>query len=168
MVAGKPGPARKPSLQVIREGNPGKRPVRREIQPPPSKPAEPDWKAVYPSEPEGPDQGRSVYLRRYCRDRFRHYVAVLDPQGLLTANDPDVFTEMVCILGELSWERRKLAEEGSIVQGVRKGRETVRNPRWTTISVLQGALKPMIGLFGLAPGARLEGRDDDDSTGLFD
>lgn len=43
-----PGPARRPSLQVVREGNPGKRPVPEQIAVPPADFAEPDWLVEFP------------------------------------------------------------------------------------------------------------------------
>ncbi len=44
----KPGPARRPSLEVVREGNPGKRPVREGVQLAPGAPREPNWQEWFP------------------------------------------------------------------------------------------------------------------------
>lgn len=45
---GKPGPAKRPALEVVREGNPGKRPVQEGVQLAPEAPAEPAWQETFP------------------------------------------------------------------------------------------------------------------------
>ena len=44
-----PGPAKKPALQIVREGNPGKRPIPEHIVVPPADFDEPDWAAEFPT-----------------------------------------------------------------------------------------------------------------------
>lgn len=44
-----PGPAKRPALQVVREGNPGKRPVPEQIAVPPATFDAPDWAAEFPA-----------------------------------------------------------------------------------------------------------------------
>lgn len=44
-----PGPAKRPALQVVREGNPGKRPVPEQIVVPPADFAEPNWADEFPA-----------------------------------------------------------------------------------------------------------------------
>lgn len=49
-----PGPAKKPALQVVREGNPGKRPIPESVTLPPATFAEPDWQVEFPRVPVHP------------------------------------------------------------------------------------------------------------------
>lgn len=42
------GPRKKPALQVVREGNPGKRPIPEQVVVPPATFEAPDWKAQFP------------------------------------------------------------------------------------------------------------------------
>ncbi len=44
-----PGPAKKPALQIVREGNPGKRPVPDQINLPPADFDEPNWMDEFPT-----------------------------------------------------------------------------------------------------------------------
>lgn len=43
-----PGPAKTPALQVVREGNPAKRPVPEQVTVPPADFTEPDWSILFP------------------------------------------------------------------------------------------------------------------------
>jgi P27 family predicted phage terminase small subunit len=43
-----PGPAKKPALQVVREGNPAKRPIPESVVLPPATFAAPDWQVEFP------------------------------------------------------------------------------------------------------------------------
>src|SRR5919109_4450864 len=43
-----PGRKPKPPLQVVREGNPGKRPVKEGVRLPPAEICEPDWLELFP------------------------------------------------------------------------------------------------------------------------
>ena len=45
----KPGPARRPSLEVVREGNPGKRNVQEGVKLAPQAPPEPNWQESFPT-----------------------------------------------------------------------------------------------------------------------
>lgn len=56
-----PGPPAKPALQVVREGNPGKRPIPEQIVLPPADFTAPDWSILFPevkipNEPNYPDR----------------------------------------------------------------------------------------------------------------
>lgn len=44
----KPGPAPRPSLEVVREGNPGKRAIQEGVKLTPEAPAEPAWQETFP------------------------------------------------------------------------------------------------------------------------
>lgn len=49
---GKPGPAKRPALAVVREGNPSHRPVPEQIVVPPATFDAPEWMALFPEQPE--------------------------------------------------------------------------------------------------------------------
>lgn len=50
-----PGPAKKPALQVVREGNPGKRPIPEHVAVPPAEFDEPDWSQEFPASTVPPE-----------------------------------------------------------------------------------------------------------------
>src|SRR4051794_24286987 len=54
------GRPRKPTLQVIREGNPGHRPLVDEVVLPPSELVEPDWSVTFPGSSAEARRARST------------------------------------------------------------------------------------------------------------
>lgn len=90
---GKPGPSPRPPLAVVREGNPGHRPIPEGVKTPPAAAAElaaPDWTAFFP--------------------KFRAPVKPRKPAGKGATNEVRLaaFEEKLSI-----WERLKIAREGS-------------------------------------------------------
>lgn len=89
-----PGPAKKPALQVVREGNPGKRPIPESVVLPPADFAAPDWAISFPTVRVHP---RPKVVRRRAGE------------------DPDDFAdrEMKYLKALRRWEHVKLTAEGS-------------------------------------------------------
>src|SRR5262245_5167711 len=68
-----PGRKPKPPLQVVREGNPGRRPVREGVKLPPTELVEPDWSAFFPvsrlpAKPRAPRGADDEELKEYRRE----------------------------------------------------------------------------------------------------
>ncbi|KPC87840.1 P27 family phage terminase small subunit, partial [Streptomyces sp. NRRL F-6602] len=68
-----PGRRPKPALQVVREGNPGHRPVREGVKVPPAELVAPDWTTLFPAvkipaKPRAPRGASDEELEEYRAD----------------------------------------------------------------------------------------------------
>jgi hypothetical protein len=117
--------ARKPVLQLIREGNPGHHPLARleggvRLKPAPL--PEPSWSEVFPSTGDDADQQAVVRrLRSTARAEWRLVVRELDPQGLLAAVDAGILKDHATAEAIRTECIRQLAIEGLTVE-TRSGR----------------------------------------------
>lgn len=161
------GPAPKPKLTVVREGNPGKvakSKLDAQVLLPPAAPAEPKWDEVFP--------GSSVQAKR-CRSTaqraWRGVVPVLDAQGLLASVDLGALADLaVCqarlLECELDISANGLSQEGE--RGVQK------NPAVTAANQYRTQLRWLWGQLYLTPAARARamngGGDNGDPDDPFD
>lgn len=72
-----PGPARKPHLQVVREGNPGKRPLIESATVPLSELEEPDWtktlpEVMAPKKPQPPQREEEESIEHFVQRQYRY------------------------------------------------------------------------------------------------
>lgn len=177
----RPGPAPRPPLQVVREGNPSKRPVREGVKMPLVEHlAEPEWLDLFPDEkvPQRPrkpkDVGDEKAMDRYlsalyawqrladaiessnrCRVKAQTEWRRVVPLLARTAGLADVDRTVVldyCIATARLWEcERRISVEGLVVMGQRG---ECRNPLTTVASQYRTQLKAYIGELGLSPSAR--------------
>lgn len=152
----------KPALQVVREGNPGKRPVKDAVKFSPSDLNEPDWDAVFP--------GGSLDERR-CRETsgslWRKLAPALSRSVGLVGEQQESLVDYCVTWARIEQGERALSLEGMIVM---TERGQVKNA-WTTIlNAYRSHLRSLIGELGLSPSAatRLGGKADDDEDDPFD
>jgi P27 family predicted phage terminase small subunit len=193
-----PGRKPKPPLQVVREGNPGKRPVREGVKLPPATLAEPDWSSFFPTlrmppKPRAPRGADDEELKEYRREvqvwqrlklaqeaaqfgrevagrEWQRVVPVLQQMAGLTSVDRSTAVDYCVCVARLEWCERQLSIEGLVTMGQRG---PCRNPLTTIASQYRTQLKAYIGELGLSPSARgrltpPEGGDDGDEDDPFD
>lgn len=150
----KPGPKPKPALAVVREGNPGKRPIADSVQLPPSALREPDWAADLDAE-TAKDAGA---LWKQLAPTLARSVGLVGEQ--------QVVLEDYCVtVARIRQGERAISREGMIVPGMMGG--TVKNPWTTVLNQYRSHLRSLIGELGLSPASatritRPESSDDDD------
>lgn len=154
-----PGPKPKPALQVVREGNPGKRPVRDSVVLPPSALREPDWNELLP--------GRGAELvraRKVAADLWVKLAPTLARSVGLVGEQQDVLVDYCVTRARIVQGERALSKDGVVVT---TERGMVKNP-WTTIlNQLRPHFLRLVGELGLSPAAatrlpRQESPDEDD------
>lgn len=146
---GRRGPAPRPSLQLVREGNPGHRSRARlegGLRLAPGAPTEPDWRQWFPG-----SDAPMVRARKVAREQWRCVVGVLDAQGLLTALDTLLLVDFCRVAARIDQVERDLSANGLLVEG-RRGRS--RNPAVTVLNQLRSTLRFYVGQLGLSPVAR--------------
>lgn len=105
--------AAKPRLEVVREGNPGKRPLRNDLELPPHSPQEPKWKDVLP-DPDDEDRKADVALaRKVAAESWGRWSRVLGAVGILSELDSDWLCDAAVCKGQLAVANRDWARKGA-------------------------------------------------------
>ncbi len=157
--------AAKPILQVIREGNPGKRPLPEEVKLPPAKLVEPDWQDTFPTVPDKAQQALNRRSREVARREWRRIVPVLEYTAGLAAVDMTVLTDYCICVARIDQCERDLSRRGLMMEGERGWQ---KNGATTIVSQYRAQLKIYIRELGLSPSARTgmsppkDGNDGDD------
>lgn len=165
-----PGPRPKPPLQVVREGNPGRRPVREGVRLPPSELAEPDWLQTFPSvRGDKPLQEVNKRCREVARREWRRVVPVLKFTAGLADVDTQTVTDYCVCVARIDQCEREISLHGLLMKGERGWQ---KNGATTVVGQYRQQLARYIGELGLSPSARgrltpPEGGDDDDDS-VFD
>lgn len=150
----RPGPKPKPALAVVREGNPGKRPVADSVTLPPSALHEPDW---------------ADWLDETVRDDAATLWKQLAPtlaRSVGLVGEQQVVLEDYCVtVARIRQGERAISREGMVVPGAMGG--TVKNPWTTVLNQYRSHLRSLIGELGLSPASatritRPESSDEDD------
>jgi P27 family predicted phage terminase small subunit len=198
IIVSAPGRKPKPALQVVREGNPGHRPVREGAKVPPAELVEPDWGQLFPDvrvpdKPRAPAGASDTELKEYrrevdawqriklaseaavfCRDvaarEWARVVPILKIAVGLSTVDRSAAVDYCLCVARLEWCERRLSVEGLVTEGQRG---PCRNPLTTVATQYRTQLKAYIGELGLSPSSRgriapPEGGDDDDDGSVFD
>ncbi|MDX2538594.1 P27 family phage terminase small subunit [Streptomyces scabiei] len=193
-----PGRKPKPALQVVREGNPGHRPVREGAKVPPAEVVEPEWTELFPDvpvpeKPRAPAGADDEELKEYRREvahwqriklaseaaafsrdvagrEWSRVVPILIVAAGLSVVDRSTAVDYCVCVARLEWCERRLSVEGLISMGQRG---PCRNPLTTIASQYRTQLKSYIGELGLSPSSRgrispPEGGIDDDDGSVFD
>lgn len=156
---GSRGPAPKPTLQIIREGNPGQHPksrLERGLRLPPAAPPEPDWTVRF-----GPVRGKpeltedAKRARERARREWRLIVPVLDAMGLLANVDATVLEDWCTLAARLDQCEREITRRGLILEDT--GR---RNPATMAAQAIRQRMGRLEGQLGLTPLARDQMRGD--------
>lgn len=159
-----PGPAPRPALAVVREGNPGHRPLREQVAVPPASFDEPDWSDLFRSSEAEADA--AMFCRDVASRTWRRVVPSLRISVGLGDVDFDTVLDYCVCVARLWWCERRLSVEGLIVEGQRG---QCRNPLTTIATQYRTQLKTYIRELGLSPSARTgvppkPGADDDDDV----
>lgn len=154
MAGNRPGPARRPNLQVIREGNPDRRTkaeLERGIKVRPEAPAEPDWRDWFPVAQRGESKKLNEMARARARSVWRRVVPVLDAQGILSTLDLELLTDLPVTVARLLQAERDVSLNGLYSDGERG---KVRNPAVLAAKQYREQLRFLCGQLGLSPVAR--------------
>lgn len=157
-----PGRKPKPDLQVAREGNPGKRPVKDVAKLPPSALVEPDWMEKLPG-----TASEDVRLREITSGLWRKLAPTLSRSVGLVGEQQETLVDYCITYARIDQGERALSTEGVIVM-TERGR--VKNA-WTTIlNGYRAHLRSLIGELGLSPSSasRITKPVDDDEDDPFD
>jgi P27 family predicted phage terminase small subunit len=136
-----PGRKPKPVLQVIREGNPGKRPVRDSVTLPPSALAEPDWSELLP--------GRSNQRARATAGALWRKVApTLSRSVGLVGEQQETLVDYCVTWARIEQGERALSAEGVVVH---TDRGYVKNAWTTVLNQYRAHFRSLVGELGLSP-----------------
>lgn len=153
------GQNKKPALQVIREGNPGKRPVADTVTMPPSQLIEPDWADYFPGE-----DGEMVRAKDAAADLWRRAAPTLVRSvGLVNEQRETLIDYCVC------WARIRQGERALSLDGVvvKTERGQVKHGWTAPLNQYRAHFKALACELGLTPQAasrltRPESGSDDD------
>jgi len=155
----------KPALQVVREGNPGHRPVRESVVIPPDELPEPEWLDVWPATRDKDLQGVNRRAREVARIEWRRVVPVLKVATGLGAVDAQILRDYCICVARIDQGERDISTRGALVEGERGWQKN----GWTTIvGQYRQQLARYIGELGLSPSARTRlapKKDADDDGG---
>lgn len=152
----KPGPKPRPALAVVREGNPGKRPVQDSVVLPPSALREPDWDELLPT-----DEPVAATARRLWK---RNAPTLVRSVGLV-GEQQEVLVDYCITWARIEQGEQALSTEGMVIPGAMGG--MVKNPWTTVLNQYRSHLRSLIGELGLSPASatritRPESSDEDD------
>lgn len=158
-----PGRKPKPHLQVVREGNPGKRPVSEGVQLPPDELIEPEWAELLPGSSAAQKRARGTAGGLWAR-----LAPTLARSVGLVGAQQETLVDYCITWARIEQCERALSREGLVVDGVMGG--VVRNPHSTVLNQYRAHLRSLIGELGLSPSAatRLGGKATDDDDDPFD
>ena len=159
---------RRPPAQVVREGNPGKRPVREGVKLPPAELVEPKWMETFP--PVFGDKGQTEVNRRareVASTEWRRVVPVLAKTAGLAEVDATALRDYCVCVARLDQCERDLSRNGLLMVGERGWQ---KNGATTIAAQYRTMLKTYLREFGLSPSARAglapppDGDDDGDDA----
>lgn len=164
-----PGPKPKPALAVVREGNPGHRPVSEGATLPADLLVEPTWSELLPGRSRPQQRARSTAAALWAR-----LAPVLSASVGLVGAQQEVLVEYCITYARIEQGERALSMQGVLVESSRGG--DVKNPWATVLNQYRRHLRALIGELGLSPSAasRLSGAaidaytDADDDDDGFD
>jgi P27 family predicted phage terminase small subunit len=159
---------KKPVLQVVREGNPGHRPVPETLVLPLADLEEPDWLETFAAVRDKDVQAANRRAREVARREWRRVVPVLKVSAGLAAVDLTVVTDYCVVVARIDQCERRLSRDGLLQLGERGWQ---KNGATTIVGQYRQQLARYIGELGLSPSAR--GRitppeGDDDGEEVFD
>lgn len=161
-----PGPRPKPPLQVVREGNPARRPIREGVRLPPADLEEPNWQETFPPGLDDEDlRAVNTRCREVARREWRRVVPVLQHMAGLSNVDAQTLHDYCVCVARIDQCERAISTGGLLMRGER-GMQ--KNGATTIVGQYRQQLARYIGELGLSPSARGRltppeaGPDDDD------
>jgi P27 family predicted phage terminase small subunit len=157
--------ARKPALQVVREGMPGHRPPPDSVILPEADPGEPDWSEPFPTVPDIDLQAVNRRAREVARREWRRIAPVLVKSMGLAEVDAEILRDYCICVARIDQCERDISTRGMLIEGERGWQ---KNGSTTVVSQYRSQLKSYIRELGLSPSARAsipppKGHDDDGS-----
>lgn len=157
---------KKPALQVVREGNPGRRPVKEGVKLPPAELAEPDWEETFPVADEVDLEAVNGRAREVARREWRRVVPVLKYTAGLAEVDVAALQDYCVCVARIDQCERDISRRGMLMEGERGWQ---KNGATTVVSQYRAQYKIYLREFGLSPSARVsitppDGDDDGDSV----
>lgn len=156
---------RRPPLQVVREGNPGKRPVNPGVILPAADLVEPEWRETFPTTGEASVRGENARARNIAAKEWRRIVPVLTRTAGLADIDLSLVHDYCIVIARIDQGERAISRAGVLQLGERGWQKN----GWTTIlSQYRGQLARYVRELGLSPSARSgitpsgDGDGDDD------
>lgn len=144
-------PVRKrPYMQVVREGNPGHRPVDPGLLLPPAELAEPDWAETFPVA-DGPESATNERLRIVASREWSRVVPALKNTAGLSGVDAAALHEYCVVVARIDQCERSLSIDGLLMQ---TERGWTKNGAATIVSQYRAHYKVLLREFGLSPSAR--------------
>lgn len=159
---------KKPHLQAVREGNPGKRPLEDGLKLPPAELEEPDWLETFPTVKDGARQSVNRRAREIARREWRRVVPVLKHTAGLAAVDAAALQDYCICVARIDQCERDISRRGMLIEGERGWQ---KNGATTVVSQYRAQYKIYLREFGLSPSARVgisPPGDDDDGNDAFD
>jgi P27 family predicted phage terminase small subunit len=155
---------KKPILQVVREGNPGKTAIPETLVLPPAELEEPNWLDTFPAVRAKDVQSANRRAREVARREWRRVVPVLRYAAGLAEVDATLLLDYCVCVARLDQCERELSTTGLLILGERGWQ---KNGATTIASQYRAQLKVYIRELGLSPSARAsftppKGGDDDD------
>lgn len=163
-----PGPKPKPALTVVREGNPGKNPVREGVSLPPALLDEPAWLDIWPAVRDKTQQNVNRRAREVARREWNRVVPVLRHTAGLAAVDATILTDYCIAVARIDECERDISRRGMLIEGERGWQ---KNGSTTVAAQYRTQLARYIGELGLSPSARgriTPPKDGDDEDDPFD
>lgn len=157
-----PGPKPKPALAVVREGNPGKRPVKDSAKFNPSDLLEPEWAEWFPGEDHENEKAREV-----CHGLWLKLAPSLSRTVGLVGEQQETLIEYCVTYARIRQGERAISIEGMVVT---TERGQVKNAWTAPLNQYRSHLRALIGELGLSPSAatRLGDRGNDEDDDPFD
>lgn len=154
----------KPALQVVREGNPGKRPIRESVVIPPAELPEPEWLEFWPAVRDKAQQAVNRRAREVARREWHRVVPVLEKTAGLGAVDAHVLADYCICVARIDECERDISRRGMLIEGERGWQ---KNGSTTVAGQYRTQLRAYIGELGLSPSSRArfapaKGDDGDD------
>lgn len=159
---------KKPALQVVREGNPSRRPVQEGLKLPPAELAEPNWLETFPAVRAAALQAVNKRSREVARREWRRVVPVLKYTAGLAEVDVAALQDYCVCVARIDQCEREISRRGMLLQGERGWQ---KNGATTVVSQYRAQYKIYLREFGLSPSARVSitpPGDDDDGDDVFD
>lgn len=155
---------KKPILQVIREGNPGKAAIPETVMLPPGDLVEPDWAEPFPTVDDDDLRALNGRARLVARREWRRVAPVLERSAGLADVDAQLLQDYCICVARIDQCERDISMRGMNFVGVRGWQ---KNGSTTVVSQYRAQLKVYIRELGLSPSARASlppprGHDDDD------
>ncbi|MFE4594137.1 phage terminase small subunit P27 family [Streptomyces laurentii] len=157
---------RRPSLQVVREGNPGKRPVFEGVHVPSVELSEPVWTDTFADVPG--DQGAvNARCREVASREWRRVVPVLEFTAGLGSVDTATLTDYCICVARIDQCEREISTNGILMLGERGWQ---KNGATTIVGQYRTQLSRYIRELGLSPSARVSitPPDQDDDSDIWD